>query len=79
MKYKLLYFANLADQAGCSGEIVESDCCDAFSLYQQLRERYMFTLPPQRLRVAINGAFSDWNQLLVEDDEIAFLPPVSGG
>jgi len=79
MKYKLLYFAILADQAGCSDEIVESECCDAFSLYLQLREKYSFTLSPQRLRVAINGEVSHWNHVLTEKDEIAFLPPVSGG
>lgn len=31
------------------------------------------------LRVAVNQAWADWDTPLREGDEVAFLPPVSGG
>ena len=79
MTYRLLYFASLRDTAGCADETVMSDACDARALYAQLAARHTFTLPPERLRVAVNGAFAEWDRPLADGDEIAFLPPVSGG
>lgn len=79
MKYKLLYFASLRDAAGCSEEAVGSAARDVRSLYAELAARHGFTLPSERIRVAVNGTFSDWQQDLADGDEIAFLPPVSGG
>ncbi len=34
---------------------------------------------PSTVRVAINQAFASPHQLLVAGDELAFLPPISGG
>jgi molybdopterin synthase sulfur carrier subunit len=48
-------------------------------LYAELSARHGFTFTPDRLRVAVNGAFTDWNFRLADNDEVAFLPPVSGG
>jgi molybdopterin converting factor small subunit len=31
------------------------------------------------LRVAVNGAFTGWDRQLADNDEVVFLPPVSGG
>jgi molybdopterin synthase catalytic subunit/molybdopterin converting factor small subunit len=38
-------------------------------------------LRPHRpfVRAAHNGAYADWSRSLANDDEVAFLPPVSGG
>jgi molybdopterin synthase sulfur carrier subunit len=44
-----------------------------------LRVRHGFALAPERLRVAIDGAFSDWDAAVSDGAEIAFMPPVSGG
>lgn len=79
MKYRLLYFASLADAAGCSEEAVVSDAGDPQALYAQLRERHGFRFDPARLRVAVNGALADWRHALSDGDEVVFLPPVSGG
>jgi molybdopterin synthase sulfur carrier subunit len=48
-------------------------------LYTQLQRQHGFALAPERLRVAINGEFCSWDRALADGDEIAFLPPVSGG
>jgi molybdopterin converting factor small subunit len=36
-------------------------------------------LPASQLKVAVNAAFSDWNQALADGDEVVFIPPVAGG
>jgi sulfur-carrier protein len=79
MSYRVLYFASLRDAAGCDGEHISAPSPDARALYAQLRQRHGFALGSESLRVAINGEFSTWDRALVEGDEIAFLPPVSGG
>lgn len=79
MNYRLLYFASLADAAGCAEETVASDTHDPRVLYAELRARHGFVFDAARLRVAINGAFGGWNDTLADGDEIAFIPPVSGG
>ena len=48
-------------------------------LYEELRQRYPFSLPPEMLRVAINSDFGDWDQRLSEGDSVVFIPPVAGG
>jgi molybdopterin converting factor subunit 1 len=79
MTYRLLYFASLCDAAGRAEETVASDAGDVRALYAELAARHGFTFAPDRLRVAVNGAFTDWNRQLAEGDEVVFLPPVSGG
>ncbi len=78
MSVTVLYFASLRDAAGVASEVLERPVSLA-ALYQDLRARHGFLLAPERLRVAIDGAFSDWDALVVDGAEIAFMPPVSGG
>jgi sulfur-carrier protein len=79
MSYQLLYFASMADRAGCAAESLDSSAGDPAALYEELCRRHAFTLGRERLRVAVNGQIVDWNHALNEGDEIVFLPPVSGG
>ena len=79
MNYRILYFASLRDAAGRDAESVASDTRDARELYAQRQREYGFALAAERLRVAVNGEFAAWNRPLADGDEIAFLPPVSGG
>ena len=79
MNYRILYFASLRDAAGRDSEEYAATTTDAGALYEQLRQRHGFTLGHERLRVAINGEFARWDRGLADGDEIAFLPPVSGG
>jgi len=79
MTYRVLYFASLRDAAGCDAEQVSAAVTDARELYAQLRRKHSFTLNAARLRIAINGEFAAWERPLTDGDEIAFLPPVSGG
>jgi molybdopterin synthase sulfur carrier subunit len=79
VNYRILYFASLRDAAGRDSEDCATATTDASALYEQLRQQHGFTLGHERLRVAINGEFARWDRALVDGDEIAFLPPVSGG
>ena len=79
MRCRVLYFASLRDQAGCDSEQVTAASADARALYAQLRARHAFVLEPHSLRVAINGEFASWDRAVADGDEVAFLPPVSGG
>lgn len=79
MNYRLLYFASLADRAGCAEEARASAARTPQELYAEVAAAHAFTFAPARLRVAVNGAFAAWDRTLADGDEIAFLPPVSGG
>jgi molybdopterin synthase sulfur carrier subunit len=79
VNYTLLYFASLRDAAGCAQESVVSESRDPRSLYAEAAARHRFKMPLERLRVAVNGAFAEVGCPLRDGDEVAFLPPVSGG
>ena len=73
------YFALLRDEAGCAEERVVTASATAGELYAELRVRHRFSLPPDRLRVAVNGGFADWETALAAGDLVVFIPPVAGG
>ena len=79
MNYTLLYFASLREAAGRASEQVVSGARDPHALYVEVATRNRFAFAPEHLRVAVNGEFAPWNRTLADGDEIAFLPPVSGG
>jgi molybdopterin synthase sulfur carrier subunit len=79
MKVKLLYFASLADRAGCSEELRETAATNPRDLYAEVAAAHALGFAPERLRVAVNGALTGWERALADGDEVVFLPPVSGG
>jgi molybdopterin converting factor subunit 1 len=48
-------------------------------LLNQLHERYPKLAGIRSLLVAVNGEYAEIDQLLGRNDEIALIPPVSGG
>lgn len=81
MHVRVRYFARLRDIAGCAEELVElTDGETAEALYERLVARHpsLRRLRPH-LRVAINLEFEDWTTVICDGDELAFIPPVSGG
>ena len=79
MRVRLLYFASLRDAAGCEEDMLDVASMSLAQLYEGARIRHGFAFSRDRLRVARNGAFAHWNEVIVDGDEIAFIPPVSGG
>ena len=81
MKVKLLLFASLKDIAGRRDLEMELD--DGSTL-QQVTEKLASLYPEigrmqNSVRIAINQEFADDNSSVNNGDEIAFLPPMSGG
>lgn len=77
-------FAALREQAGWSERPVAiADGATARSLWRQLDPLGSgpATAPalPSGLRVAINQRFAAADTVLADGDELAFLPPISGG
>lgn len=79
MRVSILYFAGLRASAGTEREQIDTACGDLATLYEELRARHGWSFAPTALRVAVNGALVSWSHALQESDEIAFLPPFSGG
>jgi sulfur-carrier protein len=78
---RLRLFASARDAAGCAADVV--DATTLGDLLDQARQRYgpEFVAVLEHARVWVNGdepADGD-STLLATDDEVAVLPPVSGG
>ena len=73
------YFALLRGQRGLSAETVSTSAETAADFYAELRKHYPFTLPVDRLRVALNGEFAPWSAPLLDGAKLVFIPPVAGG
>ena len=73
------YFAILREQAGRSGETLETGAPTPAELFAELRSRYGFSLTREQLKVAVNGDFCEWSRPLRAGDAVVFIPPVAGG
>jgi molybdopterin converting factor subunit 1 len=73
------YFAILREQRGVAQEKLSTTAATPGELYDELRSRYNFTLPANRIRAAVNDAFVDAATPLANGDRIVFIPPVAGG
>ena len=73
-------FAGLREAMGWSEQLVElAPAADAtpHQLWRQLGLQPAHL--PAGVRVAINQQFATWDASLAAGDELAFLPPISGG
>jgi len=73
------YYAILREQRGASSDVVETCARTAAELYSEMKERYGFSLPHDRMSVAINDQFASWNDEIKSKDVVVFVPPVAGG
>jgi molybdopterin converting factor subunit 1 len=81
VKVRLRFFAALREIVGC--DEIEKDVSESATpglILEQLAIEYP-KLDPYRniVKVAVNQEFADAQNPLSPDDEVAFLPPVSGG
>ena len=81
MKVKVLFFASCSDIVGCKEaekEITEGATLGSFK--KDLMTQYPDLLGLKNvLSVAVNTEYADDFRVLKAGDEIAFIPPVSGG
>lgn len=73
-------FARLREQAGTDCERLDLPLATVADVYHALRERHPALEPDLSLvRPARNQEFADWVDPVIDGDEVAFIPPVSGG
>lgn len=81
MRVHVLFFGRLKEIVGRAEDVtdVSEDAC-VDDLFARYGERYPELIGFRKSVVAsVNQAFTDWRSRLTENDEVAFLPPVSGG
>ena len=81
MRVRVLFFGRLKDIVGQTEDAAElGDGARVEDLYARYGERYPELAAFRGSVVAsINQTFADWRSPLAAGDEVAFLPPVSGG
>src|ERR1700730_4261889 len=71
----------LRDQAGTDSENIElpagSNVSDVFDALR--KQRPGLVADRNAVRAAVNQEFTDWDTAVADGDEVAFIPPVSGG
>ena len=73
-------FARLREQAGTDCELLDLDGATVEDVYRQLRARHpALERDLALIRPARNQDFADWSERVADGDEVAFIPPVSGG
>ena len=75
----LHYFALLREQRGLAREEITTQAATLRELYEELSARYHFTLPVERIGVAVNERMCRTDQRLQPGDSVVFIPPVAGG
>jgi molybdopterin converting factor subunit 1 len=81
MRVRVLYFGVLKDVFGCDGEVLElSDAASVADLLMVYRRRDVGSAGLwSSIAVAVNQSYARGLDVLKEGDEVALLPPVSGG
>lgn len=88
---KLLFFGQLADQVGIAScelpDFTSGTVADVLPLLEQHLSSnnvkpnltLQATLQNASTMVAVNQTIAAWDSPLISGDELAFMPPVSGG
>ncbi|WP_221761730.1 MoaD/ThiS family protein [Edaphobacter aggregans] len=77
MRVRVLYFGILKDVFGCAGsDVLLAEGASVADLLRAVRGPEDFW---DSIAVAVNQEYAKAEDLLKEGDEVALLPPVSGG
>ncbi|HCM05476.1 MAG TPA: molybdopterin converting factor subunit 1 [Oceanospirillales bacterium] len=77
----VLFFARLKDQIGQADIQLENNVAGktVAEIQQQLIEQGMTALQDDSIRIALNQTFCSGDAVIKAGDEVAFMPPVTGG
>ncbi len=78
-KYVIKAFGVTKDIIGARETLFELDGETVGSLRKALKQRYPSLLEIRSLMIAVNNNYAEDQLYLSESDEIALIPPVSGG
>jgi molybdopterin converting factor small subunit len=73
------YFALFREQRGKPSETVATSARDLRELYGELAKAHGFSLPVERVQVAVDDEFAEWDAAVPESGTVVFIPPVAGG
>lgn len=79
---KVLFFAQVRELVGCESVELEACYADVEELRTSLAEqghRWELALESGKLLAAVNQTLVSFDTPLVDGDEVAFFPPVTGG
>jgi molybdopterin synthase sulfur carrier subunit len=82
MKFKIRYFASLRETIGRSQEDVESTASTVGQVRDELLARggvYLCLQRDRSVRMALNQVMVNEDAMLMDQSELAFFPPVTGG
>ena len=78
-KFKVRTFGITREIMGGKETIVEVDGQTVADLRAELLKNYPALISLRSLMIAVNNAYAEDHEVLREHDEIALIPPVSGG
>jgi sulfur-carrier protein len=78
-KYKVKAFGITKDIIGGKETVVEVEGQTVSELRQELEKKYPQLHELRSLLIAVNNAYAEDFTAIAEGDEIALIPPVSGG
>ncbi len=74
------FFARLRELAGMETEsLAIAPGSTLVDVYDRLKRKHSALPARDAVRGAINQEFADWGAKVSDGDEVAFIPPVSGG
>jgi molybdopterin converting factor subunit 1 len=79
MRLKIKAFGITKEIVGAREIVVETNIQTVAELREELKVKYPALLKLKSLFIAVNSKYSDEELALHETDEIALIPPVSGG
>ncbi len=79
MRIRVLYFAQLQEEARRGEESIETDAATPRDVWTELRARYNFSLGTHQVLPAVDEEFRDWDHPLRPGSALAFLPLPGGG
>ncbi len=79
MPFSILCFGATSEIVGQSTLVLEKNLATVKDLRQALYHAYPALLDLRSLMVAVNGEYAEENTPITFSDEIALIPPVSGG
>lgn len=80
MRVRLVFLGRLQDLAGTAEREVEAQPGDTVeALMLRLEPELVAALRSPKVRIAVAGELGSLASAMTDGDEVAFLPPVSGG
>ena len=78
-KYVIKSFGITKDIVGARETVIDLEGDTVGSLRKVLKKRFPALAEVRSLMIAVNNNYAEDNQSIEESDEIALIPPVSGG